>query len=63
MEKIRDLDECVETEKARATSLREVSSHCKAYTAIVYMIQDFKCMLMVDIQLRKFIVVIVYSRN
>ena len=25
MEKIRDLDECVETEKARATSLREVS--------------------------------------
>ena len=24
MEKIRDLDECVETEKARATSLREV---------------------------------------
>ena len=30
---------------------------------MIYMIQDFKCMLMVDIQLRKFIVVIVYSRN
>lgn len=27
MEKIRDLDECVETEKARATSLREVSCY------------------------------------
>ena len=44
MEKIRDLDECVETEKARATSLREVRLYCEELYHIMYMIQDIGSM-------------------
>jgi len=36
MEKIRDLDEFVETEKARATSLREVRLYCGELYDIIY---------------------------